>query len=123
MQHSVEFIELCEAAKKNIHEISTLEVSAKLKGPLNFCLIDVRELAEYKEGHLPQATHLSRGTIEIHIHKLVNKNQEIILYCGGGNRSALAAEILQKMGYHNVWSMAGGFKNWLQDQLPVSYSR
>jgi rhodanese-related sulfurtransferase len=117
MQHSPEFIALCEAAKKCIREITSEDVAKKLG---KTCLIDVRDESEYVAGHLPGAKHLSRGTIEIYIHKLANKDQEIILYCGGGNRSALAAESLKKMGYNNVLSMIGGYRTWAQENRQIS---
>ena len=120
MAHSPEFVALCETAKKHVREMSVSELNEKLKN-LNFHLIDVREDEEFNACHLPGAHHLSRGIIEIYIHQLVaNKNDEIVLYCGGGNRSALAAENLQKMGYTNVWSVAGGFKAWMSANYPIT---
>ncbi|MDF2691570.1 MAG: rhodanese domain protein [Gammaproteobacteria bacterium] len=119
MNHSPEFIKLTEDAKSRIKEISVDEVKQKLNSHEPICLLDVRETAEFQAGKLPTAKHLSKGMIEIHIHNFAKKDQPIILYCGGGNRSALAADNLQKMGYSNVLSMAGGFKAWLAAQFPV----
>ncbi|MDF2940719.1 MAG: pspE [Gammaproteobacteria bacterium] len=119
MQHSPEFVALCEDAKSRIKEISASEVKQKLDSNEPVCLIDVRETAEFQAGKLPKAKHLSKGMIEIHIHNFAKKTDPIILYCGGGNRSALAADNLQKMGYSNVLSMKGGFKGWVSAGLPV----
>jgi rhodanese-related sulfurtransferase len=99
-------------AKKNITEISPHDAAARLKSG-EAVIIDVRDKDEWDEGHIPGATHLSRGTIEFDIEeKVPDTNATIICHCGGGGRSALAAESLQKMGYKNVRSMAGGFKAW-----------
>ncbi len=114
MNHSSRFTALTEATKKTIKEISIEQVKAKLAALDNFYLIDVRETHEFDQGSLPCAIHLSKGVIERDIEKLVPDCQaEIILYCGGGSRSALAAENLQKMGYTNVLSMIGGYRGWL----------
>ena len=84
-------------------------------------IVDVREKEEWDGEHIPDATHLSRGTIELEIdEKFPDLNKTIITHCGGGGRSALAAESLQKMGYKNVRSMAGGFKAWKAAGLPVT---
>ena len=84
-------------------------------------LVDVREKSEWDEGHIPGAMHMSRGTIELDIEeKVPDPNAMIICHCGGGGRSALAAETLQKMGYKNVRSMAGGFKAWKSAALPTT---
>jgi rhodanese-related sulfurtransferase len=117
--HSKEFLELCEAAKSRIKEISIDEVKQKLDQHEPVCLIDVRETHEFQAGKLPTAKHLSKGIIEMSIHQIANKDQPIILYCGGGNRSALATDNLQKMGYKNVLSMQGGFKAWTAQNYPV----
>ena len=106
------FQNLVAEAKKNIREISPTEAAAKLKSG-DALIIDVREKDEWDEEHIPGAIHLSRGTIELDIEeKVPDLNALIICHCGGGGRSALAAESLQKMGYKNVRSMAGGFKAW-----------
>ncbi len=113
------FDKLVADAKKNITEISPAEAAAKRKTDAAV-IIDVREQDEWDEGHIPNAVHLSRGTIELEIEKKIpDPNAEIICHCGGGGRSALAAESLQKMGYKNVRSMAGGFKAWKVAGLPT----
>ena len=99
-------------AKKNITEISPTDAELKSKSS-NVVIVDVREKDEWDEERIPDAIHLSRGTIEWKIEeKIPDPNTTIICHCGGGGRSALAAESLQKMGYNNVRSMAGGFKAW-----------
>ena len=106
-------------AKKNITEISPQDAAAKLKSGAAL-IMDVRDKDEWNEGHIPGATHLSRGTIELEIEeKVPDLNAMIICHCGGGGRSALAAETLQKMGYKNVRSMAGGLKSWKAAGLPI----
>jgi rhodanese-related sulfurtransferase len=119
MNHSPEFAALCEDAKSRIKEISIDEVKQKLDSKEPVCLLDVRETAEFQAAKLPKAKHLSKGMIEIYIHTFAQKDDLIVLYCGGGNRSALAADNLQKMGYSNVLSMAGGFRAWITSGLPV----
>src|SRR5947207_13717657 len=112
------FEKLVAEAKKRITEISPTEASAKLKTG-HAVIIDVREKDEWDEEHIPGAIHLSRGTIELDIEeKVPDPNAMIICHCGGGGRSALAAESLQKMGYKNVRSMAGGLKAWKAAGLP-----
>jgi rhodanese-related sulfurtransferase len=107
-------------AKKKVIEISPDDAAVKLKSG-DGVIIDVRDKDEWDEGHIPGATHLSRGTIEFDIEeKVPDTNAMIICHCGGGGRSALAAESLQKMGYKNVRSMAGGFKAWKAAGLPTT---
>ena len=102
------FQKLVAEAKKHITEISPKDAAAKLDSG-DAVVVDVREKEEWDEGHIPGATHISRGTIELDIEeKVPDPNAMIICHCGGGGRSALAAETLQKMGYKNVRSMAGG---------------
>lgn len=121
MQHSDEFNALCDDAKTRIKEITIDDVCTTLQSPDETYLIDVRDQDEYERGHLPGANFLSKGWIEAKIHHLVNnKNAHIILYCGGGNRSALAADNLQKMGYTHVLSMKGGFKAWMAEGRSVT---
>jgi phage shock protein E len=106
------FEKLVAEAKEKITEISPSEAAEKSKNS-EAVIIDVREKDEWDEEHVPDAIHMSRGTIEVDIEeKVPNTNAMIICHCGGGGRSALAAESLQKMGYKNVRSMAGGFKAW-----------
>src|SRR6266550_4464909 len=114
------FEKLVAEAKKRITEISPTEAAAKSKSG-EALIVDVREKDEWDEEHIPDAIHLSRGTIELDIEeKVPDLDQTIITHCGGGGRSALAAESLQKMGYKNVRSMAGGFKAWKAIGLPTT---
>lgn len=114
------FQQLVAQAKKNIVEISPEDAAAKLQNH-EAVIIDVREKDEYDEGHIPNAIHLSRGTIELEIEeKVPDPNAVVVVHCGGGGRSALAAESLHKMGYKNVRSMAGGLKAWKAAGLPTT---
>jgi len=118
MAEHTRFEKLVAEAKKNIREISPEDAAAKMKSG-EAVIVDVREKEEWDGEHIPDATHLSRGTIELEIdEKFPDLNKTIITHCGGG-RSALAAESLQKMGYKNVRSMAGGFKAWKGAGLPT----
>lgn len=111
--HNPAFENLVNDAKSRIKEISTSRVKTRLDNKEKLTIIDVREDYEWEKGHIPSARHLSRGIIERDIETLIPlKSQEIILYCGGGYRSALACDNLQKMGYTSVHSMEGGFRNW-----------
>jgi phage shock protein E len=111
---------LVAETKKNIIEISPADAAAKAKNG-EARIVDVREKDEWEESHISHAIHISRGTIELDIEeKIPDKNAMIICHCGGGGRSALAAESLQKMGYKNVRSMAGGFKAWKAAGLPAT---
>jgi rhodanese-related sulfurtransferase len=111
---------LVAEGKKNITEISPEEAVKKLQNK-EAVIVDVRDKDEWDEGHIPNAIHLSRGTIELDIEeKVPDPNAMIICHCGGGGRSALAAESLQKMGYRNVRSMAGGLKAWKAAGLPTT---
>ena len=113
MQHSDEFLTLTARAKANIREASVREVAENYLKQPGSVLIDVREDHEWQQGHIPGAVHLSRGIIERDIvQRFPDKDTLLILYCGGGYRSALAAESLQKMGYTHVISMDGGYKGW-----------
>ena|SRR5438876_9007990 len=114
------FEKLVAEAKKKITEIRPTDVAAKFKSG-DAVIVDVREQDEWNEEHIPDAIHMSRGTIELDIEeKIPDLNQTIITHCGGGGRSALAAESLQKMGYKNVRSMVGGFKAWKATGLPTT---
>ena len=118
MEHTKEFETLVADIKPNIKEISVAETVEKVKNGTP--LIDVREDNEWNEAHAEGATHIGRGVIERDIiGEFPDKNQELILYCGGGYRSALAADNLQKMGYTNVLSMAGGWTAWKEADAPV----
>lgn len=118
--HSESFVALVNDALKRVSEISADEVAEKLKQNRDFVLIDTRETHEYDRGHLPKALHLSKGVIERDIEDHVqDKEKEIVLYCGGGYRSALAADNLKKMGYKDVKSQAGGWREWNQKGYDV----
>ena len=120
MAEHTRFEKLVADAKKHVTEISPQEAAAKAQSG-EAVIVDVREKDEWDEEHIPDATHLSRGTIELDIEeKVPDLNGLIICHCGGGGRSALAAESLQKMGYKNVRSMAGGFKAWKAAGLPTT---
>jgi rhodanese-related sulfurtransferase len=112
------FLKLAAEARRHIREISPGEAfEAARQGAV---LIDVREREEFRRGHIPRAIHLARGTIELQIEKRApDPSVEIITYCAGGNRSALVAENLQRMGYFNIKSIAGGFRAWLEAGLPA----
>jgi rhodanese-related sulfurtransferase len=115
MKHSNEFLQIVEDAKSRIKEITVEETRERMKAGAN--LIDVREDNEFENGRARGATHIGRGVIERDIvGKFPDKNTELILYCGGGFRSALAADNLQKMGYTNVRSMAGGWSAWKENK-------
>ena len=114
------FEKLVAEAKKKITEISPTEAAAKSKSG-EAVIIDVREKDEWDEEHIPDATHMSRGTIELDIEeKVPDSDAMVVCHCGGGGRSALAAESLQKMGYKNVRSMTGGYKAWRAAGLPTT---
>jgi rhodanese-related sulfurtransferase len=112
-QHSPRFLKIVEDAKKRIREVTIDEVKARLDRREKFLLIDVREESEYAADHLPGAVHLGKGIIERDVEDRVpDQNTSMVLYCGGGFRSALAADNLQKMGYTQVLSMDGGIRGW-----------
>ena len=116
------FQKLVAEAKKNITEIPPEEAVKKLQNH-EAVIVDVRETDEWEEEHIPNAIHLSRGTIELDIEeKVSDPNAMVIVHCGGGGRAALAAESLQKMGYKNVRSIAGGLKAWKAAGLPTAKS-
>jgi phage shock protein E len=119
MAKHARYEKLVAEAKKQITEISPQDAATKLNAG-EAVIIDVPDKDEWDEGHIPGATHMSRGTIELDIEeKIPDPNAMIICHCGGGGRSALAAESLQRMGYKNVRSMAGGFKAWKAADLPT----
>lgn len=112
-QHSPRFLKIVEDAKKRVHEVTIDEVKAKLDRKEKFLLVDVREESEYAADHLPGAVHLGKGIIERDVEgRVPDQNTPLVLYCGGGFRSALAADNLQKMGYTRVLSMDGGIRGW-----------
>jgi len=120
MKHSPAFLKLVEDSKTRIREIDIREVKRRLDAGDKFYLVDVREESEWARGRLPGALHLSKGIIERDIEKAIpEKSAPIVLYCGGGFRSALAADNLQKMGYTNVISMDGGWRAWTEAGYPT----
>jgi rhodanese-related sulfurtransferase len=120
-QHSARFLQIVDAARKRIRETTVDEVKAKLDRGENFLLVDVREESEYAKDHLPKAIHLGKGVIERDIEDRVpDLDAPLVLYCGGGYRSALAADSLQKMGYTNVLSMDGGIRGWREKNFPLT---
>ena len=113
MKHSEGFLKLVNNAKGRIREVTVAETQERIKANNGVRLIDVREDNEWQLAHAAGSTHLGKGIIERDIEAEVpDKSTEVILYCGGGYRSALAADVLQQMGYTNVFSMAGGWKAW-----------
>ena len=119
MDHSPRFLKVVNDAKPRIREVTVDDVKAKLARGDDFELIDVREDSEWAIGRIKGAAHIGRGVLERDIEKTIpDKGATIILYCGGGFRSALAGDALQKMGYTNILSMAGGIKAWRDAALP-----
>jgi rhodanese-related sulfurtransferase len=119
VKHSAAFLKLVDDAKSRVREVDVDDARRKLAGG-KAKLIDVREDDEWRAGHARGAEHVGKGVIERDIEQRVpDKNAEVILYCGGGFRSALAADNLQKMGYTNAWSMAGGWRAWQAAGAPV----
>jgi rhodanese-related sulfurtransferase len=120
MDHSPRFLALVDDARARIRETDVATVADRLRRGDDFLLVDVREESEWSQGHLPGAVHLGKGVIERDVEARVpDPATEVVLYCGGGYRSALAADALQKMGYSNVASMDGGFRGWKEAGLPV----
>ena len=120
MHHSEGFLNLVNESKAKIKETNVKEVKQRMDRGDQFVLIDVREDGEWAKGHIPGAVHMGRGVIERDIEQRIpDKNAELILYCGGGFRSALSAENLQKMGYKNVLSMDGGWRGWNESNYPI----
>jgi rhodanese-related sulfurtransferase len=120
MKHAAGFLQLVNDAKSRVKETNVPEVKKRLDAGDKFVLVDTREDNEWARGHLPGAIHLCKGIIERDIEAAVpDKSAEIILYCGGGFRSALAADNLQKMGYTKVISMDGGWRVWNESGFPV----
>ena len=119
-QHPPRFLKIVDDARSRIRETNVPEVKKKIDRGDKFILVDVREESEYAKDHLPGAVHMGKGVIERDIETRVpDLNAEIILYCGGGFRSALAADNLQKMGYKNVISMDGGIRGWREQGYPL----
>ena len=119
-QHAPGFLKIVADAKARIKETTVDEVKKKIDRGEKFVLVDVREESEFAKDHLPGALHLGKGVIERDIEaKVPDPKTPLVLYCGGGYRSALATDSLQKMGYTNVRSMAGGIRAWREKKLPL----
>jgi rhodanese-related sulfurtransferase len=120
-QHPPRFLAIVDDAKKRVRETTVDEVKARLDKGDKFVLVDVREDSEYEKDHLPGAIHLGKGVIERDIEaRIPDTGTPLVLYCGGGFRSALAADNLQKMGYTNVISMDGGVREWRGKGYPFT---
>ena len=120
-QHSPRFLKIVENAKQRIREVSVDDVKTKIDRGEKFVLVDVREESEWAKDHLPGAIHLGKGVIERDVEESVpDLNASVVLYCGGGYRSALAADNLQQMGCRNVFSMDGGIREWREKGFPLS---
>jgi rhodanese-related sulfurtransferase len=120
-QHPPRFLKIVDDAKTRVRETNVEQVKKKMDRGWKFILVDVREESEFAKDHLPGAIHLGKGIIERDIEARVpDLNAEIVLYCGGGFRSALAADNLQKMGYTNVISMDGGIRDWREKRYPLT---
>ena len=119
--HSPRFLAIVNDAKSRVRETNIDEVKQKIDGGEKFVLVDVREESEFAKDHLPGAVHIGKGVIERDIEvRFPDLNTPMILYCGGGFRSALAADNLQKMGYTNVISMDGGIRGWREKHYPLT---
>ena len=120
-QHPPRFLKIVDDARKRVRETNVDTVKTRMERGEKFLLVDVREESEYAKDHLPGAIHLGKGIIERDIEARVPElNTEMVLYCGGGFRSALAADNLQKMGYTNVISMDGGIRDWREKEYPLT---
>ena len=123
-QHPPRFLKIVDDAKQRVRETTIDEIKSRLDRGDKFVLVDVREESEWQKDHLPGAIHMSKGVIERDIEqKVPNLDAEMVLYCGGGFRSALAADNLQKMGYKNVISMDGGVRGWRDKGYPMTKGR
>jgi len=120
-QHNPAFLKLVQDVKTRIKECTVADVKRRLDAGERFLLVDVREESEWAAGHAAGAVHMSKGTIERDVEtKVPDKATPMVLYCGGGYRSALATDNLQKMGYTNVISMDGGWRGWIAAGMKVS---
>ena len=122
-QHSPRFLAIATEAKSRVLECTIEDLKIRMDQGETLLLVDVREETEFAAGHIPGAIHLSKGVIERDIETVVpDPNKEILLYCGGGFRSALSAENLQRMGYRNVVSVDGGWRSWTEANYPTEKS-
>ena len=120
MDHSPGFLSLVNDAKKRVKEISIEEARARMKADATIVLMDVREDSEWQKQHAEEAVHLGKGVLERDLETMLpDPNTEIIMYCGGGFRSALTADVAQKMGYWNVHSLIGGYKGMVAAGWPM----
>ena len=118
--HSPGFLKLVEDAKSRVRQFTIEDFVARLQAGERYILVDVREDHEWANGHIPSAHHMGRGILEREIERAIpEKDAAIVLYCGGGFRSALAADNLQRMGYTNVFSLDGGWRGWTERGLPA----
>ena len=116
--------ELLEKVKREIKEVTAEELYQELQQNNPLSILDVREHDEFAKGHLPNAIFIPRGYLELRIENTIpDRAQKIYVYCGGGNRSALAARSLQEMGYQNVASLKGGYSQWSKEGKPVEFPR
>jgi rhodanese-related sulfurtransferase len=121
MQHTQRFLQIVNEAKQRVKECTVADVKARQDKGEKFVLVDVREESEWAKDHLPGAIHLGKGVLERDVeHKVPDPDTPLVLYCGGGFRSALAADNLQKMGYTNVISMDGGIRGWREKGYPLT---
>ncbi len=112
-----EFKQLVDKVKQEISELDATELKRMKNSGEEFALIDVREPEDWAKGTIPEAATIPRGVLELHIDQVTtDKDKKIVLYCGGGSRSALAAYMLQKMGFRNVLSLAGGYRGWKESE-------
>ncbi len=121
MLHSPGFLKVVEASRAKVKEVSVDQARARLDANPSAILLDVREDGEWQEGHATGAHHMGRGILERDIERTFpDPNTEIIMYCGGGFRSALACDVAQRMGYRNVHSLAGGYKAMVTADWPIA---
>ncbi|MHB8486197.1 MAG: rhodanese-like domain-containing protein [Candidatus Acidiferrales bacterium] len=119
--HSPAFLAIVNDAKKRVKEADFRDIKKRLDAGEKMILVDTREDNEWAKGHIPGAVHLGKGIIERDVETTIpDKNATLVLYCGGGFRSALAADNLQKMGYKNVISMDGGWRGWTESNFPIA---
>lgn len=119
-QHSPGFLAIVQAAKQRVREFSVAQIRDRQLAGDSFVLVDVREQSEWQAGHIAGAMHLGKGVIERDVETVIpDLDADIVLYCGGGFRSALAADALQQMGYTRVSSMDGGWRGWREAELPT----
>ena len=120
MNHSPGFLAIVNDSLSRVREISVDEVRGDIESSVDFTLVDVREDSEWNAAHATDAIHLGKGVIERDIEQVIPEvDKKIVLYCGGGYRSALAADALQKMGYKSVFSLAGGWRAWKEAGMPI----